>query len=173
MVNWHALPHCRRRSWQSIYAFRGVVSSGMGSLVRDSPKWLSSPLRYVPLPISVVRRAQDRVPHMKWAPWAVEGKVLPSIVGMHPSSSTARQSYAGTTRAGLCPLKEKQGTYRRHGHWPVHGFKTLKKLGDPTMPRVQLLKAIDKWEADRLAKGQKRWIHLRQGGVPPSLRRRN
>lgn len=144
--------------WQSIYAFRGAVSSGMGSLIRDfkmAEFTLSVTFR---CPISVVRRAQDRVPHMKWAPWAVEGKVASlhrwdaSVIP--DGAAVICRNNAPLLKLGFALLKEKRGIHIVGMDIGPSMVKTLQKLGDPSMPRIELLKAINKWEADRLAKGK-------------------
>ena len=170
-------PHCRRRSLAVHLCIpRELSLPGMGSLVRDFKMvefTLSVTFR---CSISVVRRAQDRVPHMKWAPWAVEGKVASlhrwdaSVI---PDGAAVICRNNAPLLAGLCPLEREAGIHIVGMDIGPSMVKTPSKLGDPTMPRVQLLKAIDKWEADRLAKGKNAGSISDKAGVPRSLRRRN
>lgn len=144
--------------WQSIYAFRGAVSSGMGSLVRDfrmAEFTLSVTFR---CPISVVKRAQARVPHMKWAPWAAEGKVASlhrwSETDIPDGSAIICRNNAPLLKMAFSLLRDKRGVHMVGMDIGPSMGKTLSKLGDPSMPREEVHRAINKWETERLSKGK-------------------
>ena len=61
--------------WQSMYAFRGSVTGSMKKLkAKFNMKEMTLSVSFR-CPQHIVLRAQSRVPHMKFAAWAKEGKV--------------------------------------------------------------------------------------------------
>lgn len=144
--------------WQSIYAFRGAVSSGMGTLVKHFKMkefTLSVTFR---CPITVVRRAQERVPHMKWAPWAKEGTVQHyrewDSSNIPDGAAIICRNNAPLLRMAFALLRERRGINLVGFDIGPQMVKTLKKLGDPNLDREATLTAIAKWESERLSKGK-------------------
>lgn len=144
--------------WQSIYAFRGAVSGGMASLVKDfrmAEFTLSVTFR---CPIQVVRRAQTRVPHMKWAPWAAEGLVQhlrewdDSIIP--DGAAIICRNNAPLLKMGFNLLRVRRGINMVGFDIGKSLVKTLEKLGNPSMDSEAVYTAINKWESERLSKGK-------------------
>lgn len=144
--------------FQSIYAFRGAMSTSMTTL-RERFKMremnLSISFR---CPRSIVERARFRAPHMQWPDWAEEGQVN---VPTEWSSSDIGDGAAIICRNNA-PLFRLAFTLIRAGRGvTVVGsdigpalVKALKKLGSEDMTYEQASKAIDSWESERLRKGK-------------------
>jgi superfamily I DNA/RNA helicase len=61
--------------YQSIYAFRGAMSTSMATLrQRFSMKEMNLSISFR-CPRAIVLRARERAPHMQWPEWAEEGQV--------------------------------------------------------------------------------------------------
>lgn len=146
--------------YQSIYAFRGAMSTSMATLrERFSMREMNLSISFR-CPKSIVERARFRAPHMQWPDWAEEGQVNA------PVEWTA--SDIGDGAAVICrnnaPLFRLAFTLIRAGRGvTVIGsdigpalVKALKKLGPENMSYEQASKAIDTWETERLRKGKGR-----------------
>lgn len=142
--------------WQSIYGFRGAVTDGMHALAehfRMVQLTLSVSFR---CPKAVVRRAHDRVPHMKWADWAEEGEVWTmkewSARSIPDGAAIICRNNAPLFQLAFDLIKGGRGIELRGFDIGPSLIKALKKLGPETMNAEDAYRAIDQWEADRLAK---------------------
>jgi len=144
--------------WQSIYAFRGALSTSMATLRdRFAMKEMNLSISFR-CPKAIVERARFRAPHMQWPDWAEEGAVNA------PTEWTASDISDGA--AIICrnnaPLFRLAFTLIRAGRGvTVVGsdigpalVKALKKLGPEDMTYEQTNKAIDAWETERLRKAK-------------------
>lgn len=144
--------------YQSIYAFRGAVSNGMDALQSTFAMrrlGLSVSFR---CPKAVIRRAQRRVPHMKWPEWAKEGTVeyLASwgAENIPDGAAIICRNNAPLLRIGFRLLAEKRGIKMLGSDIGPGMVKTLKKLGDLSMDRASVHKEINSWETLMLSKGR-------------------
>lgn len=144
--------------WQSIYAFRGALTTSMSSLrERFNMKEMNLSVSFR-CPRAIVLRARERAPHMQWAPAAPEGEVNAPTEW---SSSTIRDGAAIICRNNA-PLFRLAFQLIRAGRGvTVVGsdigpslVKSLKKLGPEDMDYAKTEKAIDAWEVERLRKAK-------------------
>jgi hypothetical protein len=138
---------------QAIYGFRGAHQNSM-DLLRSTfsmrPLTLSISFR---CPQSVVREARARAPMMQWPEWAKEGRVRRLgewSVDDLPNECTV-----------LCrnnaPLFSMAIAFLKAGRYPeLVGndigkglLKILEKMGKPSLPKENLLMAIDNWMEER------------------------
>lgn len=139
--------------YQSIYAFRGAVISGMDSLqARHSmtSMTLSTSFR---CPRAIVRLAQSRAPHMNWPDWAEEGSIH------EPREWAANQIPEGAAiicrnnaplfRLGFSLIRSGRGVSIVGADIGPGLVKVLKKLGPETLTQDEVFTAIDKWESER------------------------
>ena len=150
--------------WQSIYAFRGAVTNGMGDIAQHfnmAQFPLSVSFR---CPRAIVRRAHDRVPHMKWTDWAEEGEVMT----MEAWGATTIPDGAAIICRNNAPLFKLAFDLIRGGRGiELRGFdigpnliKALKKFIPPVVKHPDFLSkedtfnAIDLWEFERLKKAK-------------------
>lgn len=144
--------------FQSIYAFRGALSTSMATLCsRFSMREMVLSVSFR-CPRAIVRNAHWRAPHMQYPEWAEEGQVNA------PAEWTASDIPDGA--AIICrnnsPLFALAFRLIRAGRGvTVVGsdigpalVKALKKLGPEDMNYEQTAKAIDAWESDRLRKAK-------------------
>lgn len=139
--------------YQSIYAFRGAVSSGMRALQERHgmvEMGLSTSFR---CPRSIVRRAQSRAPHMNWPEWAEEGSIHEpkqwSSVNIPDGSAIICRNNAPLFRLGFALIRSGRGVSIVGADIGPGLVKVLKKLGPETMTQHEVFNAIDKWEAER------------------------
>jgi DNA helicase II / ATP-dependent DNA helicase PcrA len=144
--------------WQSIYGFRGAVSNGMAVLKSTfsmSEYNLSVSFR---CPRSVVRRAQFRVPHMRWPEWAVEGTVerLEAWTAAKIPSNAAIicRNNAPLFSCALSLIRAGRSIRLLGADIGPSLVKTLKKLGPMDTPQSDVLTLIDRWAADKLKKAR-------------------
>lgn len=144
--------------WQSIYAFRGADTKSMRWLHERfdmHEMTLSVSFR---CPISVVRNAHSRVPHMRWPEWAIEGTVasLPewNATTIPDNSAIICRNNAPLLSCALTLLKAGRGVQLVGTDLGPSLVKALKKFGDPQIPQTQVFAAIDAWEADKLRKSR-------------------
>ena len=149
--------------WQSIYGFRGAVSSGMDKLKRTFEMkefTLSVTFR---CPKEVVRRAWSRVPHMKWPEWAIEGEVLNiqepnedhwSSKSIPDGAAIICRNNAPLFATALHLIKNGRGVKLIGADIGPALVKLLKKLGPESLTAEQVHVEIDKWEAEQLKKAK-------------------
>lgn len=143
---------------QSIYGFRGAHEDSMAKLKEEfsmTEYILSISFR---CPISVVKEAQWRAPHMRWPDFAKEGKV--SALGVWGVDDIPENS------AIICrnnaPLFSLAFKLLKQGRYPeLVGndlgktlIKILKGLGKPELKREQVLEAIGAWKATKMEKAR-------------------
>ena len=142
--------------WQSIYAFRGAVTSSMERL-RERFNMVKMTLSVsFRCPISVIENVHWRVPHMKWPDWAKLGLVKTldewDAKCIPDNSAIICRNNAPLMTCALTLLRAGRGVHLVGTDLGPQLVKALKKLGDPQMPQEEVLNAIDKWEAERLRK---------------------
>jgi hypothetical protein len=145
--------------WQSIYAFRGADTRSMAFL-RDRFKMhemtLSVSFR---VPRAGVLNVRKRVPHMQWAPWAIEGHVEHlsqwDAKCIPDNSAIICRNNAPLMSAALNLLKAGRGVHLVGTDLGPQLVKALKKL-DPDLQIGQeaVYAAIDKWEAEKLLRAR-------------------
>lgn len=148
--------------WQSIYGFRGAVANGMASLrsqfnMRDLS--LSTSFR---CPKAVIRRQHSRVPQMSWPEWAIEGEIHdlthsewgPSSIP--DGAAIICRNNAPLFKLGLDLIRARRGIKLVGADIGPNLIKTLKKLGELSLPQIQVLAAIDEWEKKESARSKKK-----------------
>lgn len=144
--------------FQSIYAFRGAMSTSMATLrERFNCREMNLSISFR-CPRAIVQRARFRAPHMQWPEWAEEGQVNAPTEW----TSTIIPDGGAIICRNNAPLFRLAFTLIRAGRGvTVVGsdigpalVKALKKLGPEDMTYEQTSKAIDTWEAERLRKAK-------------------
>ena len=141
---------------QAIYGFRGAHEDSMAKLQSQfsmTPLFLSISFR---CPISVVKAAQWRAPHMRWPEWAVEGEVKYLAKW---NASTVPQTAAIICRNNA-PLFNMAIKLLKNGRYPQivgndigkYLLKVMKKFGKGTMERAQVRIAIAEWAEEKKKK---------------------
>ena len=143
---------------QAIYGFRGAHANSMAMLQETFSMrklTLSTSFR---CPISVVKAARWRAPHMQWPAWAVEGSVT--------TKDDWNESIVPQTAAIICrnnsPLFHMAINLLKAGRYPqIIGndigkalLKIMRKFGKPNLEQVFVLAAIDQWRDDKLKKSR-------------------
>lgn len=144
--------------WQSIYGFRGAVRNGMAALKTSfnmTELTLSVSFR---CPRSVVRLANTRVPHMKFADWAKEGEVT------YPSEWKASELPDGAAiicrnnaplfKCALELIAAGRGVKLLGADIGPSLIKTLKKLGPESSTQEEVLTLIERWKSAKLLKAR-------------------
>ena len=159
---------------QSIYGFRGAVTDGMTALTRE---WSMTTL---PLsvtfrcPQALVRRAQRRVPHFRWAEGAPQGEVINltkwetredlaespntegafslwSPKGIPDGAAILCRNNAPLFRIALALLRARRGVNLPGLDLGPALLKVMKKLGPTSLPSDEALIKLSEW-ADRMVK---------------------
>lgn len=143
---------------QSIYGFRGAVSSGMSSLRAQYSMVelkLSTSFR---CPISHVKRAWQRVPYMRWPEWAKEGEIHEhehwSLADIPDGAAVICRNNAPLFKLGFILLRSGRGIRLVGTDIGPQLVRALKKLGPETLPQSEVIQAIARWEAERLKKSR-------------------
>lgn len=144
--------------WQSIYGFRGAVNSGMQKLKRDfemTEMTLSISFR---CPKAIVLRANRRVPHMKAADWAAEGKVEAlsslSMRDIPDNSAIICRNNAPLFKLALSLIANSRGVQLVGADIGPALVKILRKLGPESMDQQSVFTAISRWESELLQKSK-------------------
>jgi DNA helicase-2/ATP-dependent DNA helicase PcrA len=144
--------------FQSIYAFRGAMQSGMASLQmrhQMTEMTLSTSFR---CPRAIVRRARSRAPYMNWPDWAEEGQIHEpkqwSAASIPENSAIICRNNAPLYRLGFNLIRAGRGVFIVGADIGPGLVKVLKKLGPETMTQFQVMDAIDEWEETRGAKAK-------------------
>lgn len=139
--------------YQSIYAFRGAVISGMDSLEAKhamTSMTLSTSFR---CPCAIVRRAQSRAPHMNWPDWAEEGSIHEpkqwSSADIPENAAIICRNNAPLFRLGFRLIRAGRGVSIVGADIGPGLVKVLKKLGPETATQSEVFDLIDKWEDER------------------------
>src|SRR6202000_2697011 len=105
-------------------------------------------------PRAVVTRAQRRVPHMRYPDWAIEGKVEHlnewDETYVPDGAAIICRSNAPLFSAALALIRRGRGVKLIGADIGPALIKLMRKFGQSSMPRVDLLKAIDQWEAKEI-----------------------
>jgi len=145
--------------WQSIYAFRGADTRSM-SYLRDRfsmhEMTLSVSFR---CPITVVKNAHGRVPHMRWPKWAKEGQVTIlsewSAKDVPDNSAIICRNNAPLLSCALALLRAGRGVHLIGTDLGPQLVRALKKLSDDMqLSQEKVHEAINLWEADKLRKAR-------------------
>jgi superfamily I DNA/RNA helicase len=145
--------------YQSIYAFRGAVVSGMDRLrerfnMRDMT--LSVSFR---CPQAIVRRAWFRVPDMKWPEWAAEGLVVEhdriKLSDIEDGAAIICRHNAPLFHLGFNLIRSGRGVQLIGFDIGPGLVRILRKLGEESMPRDKVHEAITAW-AEAQAKKTRR-----------------
>lgn len=146
--------------YQSIYAFRGAVVSGMASLQirhKMTEMNLSTSFR---CPRAIVRKAQTRAPHMNWPDWAEEGAIHEPkewpAASIPEGAAIICRNNAPLFRLGFALIRAGRGVSIVGADIGPGLVKVLKKLGPESMSQNDVFLAIDKWEAERERKAKSR-----------------
>lgn len=144
--------------WQSIYAFRGAMSSSMATLkARFNMKEMDLSISFR-CPKAIVLRARTRAPHMQWPDWAEEGSVNAptewTAQDIPDGSAIICRNNAPLFRLAFQLIRVGRGVSVIGSDIGPALVKALKKLGSEDMTYVQTTAAIDSWEKDRLAKAK-------------------
>ena len=144
--------------YQSIYAFRGAMTSSMAEFKHEfncHEMGLSVSFRCAQ---NIVRHAHWRVPHMRWPEWAVEGTVQTleawDAKCIPDSSAIICRNNAPLLSCALALLRAGRGVNLVGTDLGPQLIRALKKLGDPPMPQKEVLNAIDQWEQEKLRKSR-------------------
>lgn len=144
--------------WQSIYAFRGALSTSMATL-RDRFKMREMSLSIsFRCPRAIVERARFRAPHMQYPDWAIQGEVSAPTEWTHTDipdgGAVICRNNAPLFRLAFSLIRAGRGVTVVGSDIGPALVKALKKLGPEDMTYEQTLKAIDAWEVERLRKAK-------------------
>jgi len=142
--------------YQSIYAFRGAMSTSMATLrSKFSMREMNLSISFR-CPKSIIERARFRAPHMQWPEWAEEGAVnVPtewSASDISDGAAVICRNNAPLFRLAFALIRAGRGVTVVGSDIGPALVKALKKLGPEDMTYEQASKAIDAWEAERLRK---------------------
>lgn len=144
--------------WQSIYGFRGAMTSSM-SVLRETfnmhEMTLSVSFR---CPRKVVERAWFRVPFMKWFDGAADGEVRTlehwSVDLVPDGAAIICRNNAPLYSTAMDFIKAGRGVQVVGADIGPGLIKILRKLGPETLTQEQTNAAINRWESERLAKSR-------------------
>jgi superfamily I DNA/RNA helicase len=150
--------------WQSIYAFRGADTRSMARLKdRFSMTELTLSVTFR-CPIAMVENVRWRVPHFKWAPWAIQGEINDLSSSLEESekvwlaqaipdgAAIICRNNAPLLKCALTLLKFSRGVKLVGTDLGPGLIRTMKKLGSEDLSREEVFKAINRWEAETMAK---------------------
>lgn len=152
-------------AFQSIYAFRGADTSSMPRLrARFDMDELHLSVSFR-CPRAVVALARSRAPTMQWPDWAAEGRVVThdqwSAHDLPDGCTVLCRNNAPLFRLAMALLRAGRGVNLVGSDIGPSLVRSLRKLGDDgrggtndAMTQADLLSAIDRWEAERLAKSK-------------------
>lgn len=138
---------------QAIYGFRGAHEDSMSKLQSDfqmKPFTLSISFR---CPKLVVKEAQWRAPHMKWADWAKDGEVK----HLTEWNADTVPQHAAIICRNNAPLFTMAIKLLKNGRYPQiigndigkYLLKVMKKFGKSDMPREQAIGSLAEWTAEK------------------------
>jgi DNA helicase-2/ATP-dependent DNA helicase PcrA len=144
--------------FQSIYAFRGAMTSSMARLREEfnmHEMTLSVSFR---CPQAVVRRAWFRVPFMKWFEKAEEGHVEAlsewGPAAIPDGAAIICRNNAPLYKTAMDLIRAGRGVQLVGADIGPGLVKVLRALGPESTPKEQCYGLIDKWEAERLRKAK-------------------
>lgn len=144
--------------YQSIYAFRGAMSTSMATLrERFSMKEMNLSISFR-CPRAIVERARSRAPHMQWPDWAEEGQVNAptewTSTIIPDGGAVICRNNAPLFKLAFALIRAGRGVTVVGSDIGPALVKALKKLGPEDMTYEQACKAIDTWETERLRKAK-------------------
>lgn len=154
--------------FQSIYAFRGAMTTSMAALKAKfnmHEMGLSVSFR---CPKAIIERARFRAPHMQWPEWAKEGSVNdltllkdgqdfpdPWSASLIPDGAAIIcRNNAPLFRLAFALIRAGRGVTIVGSDIGPSLVKTLKKLGPETMNSTETYDAIDRWEKEKIQKAK-------------------
>lgn len=143
---------------QAIYGFRGAHENSMSELEKTFAMRkliLSVSFR---CPISVVEAARWRAPHMQYPEWAKPGKVE-TLESWGPDDIPESAAIICRNNAPIFSLALKLIRAKRRPEIIGNDVgknlvKIMRKFGDSTLSRENVLTAINEWEKAKLAKSR-------------------
>lgn len=144
--------------WQAIYGFRGSMSNSMAELgKRFECKEMTLSISFR-CPRSVVRKANERVPHMRFPDWAIEGEVKDvgswDIDKIKEGSTVICRNNAPLFKATLDLLKNGRSAKLVGAEIGPGLVKIMRKFGHEYMVQSVVFDKIAKWEEDALKKSR-------------------
>jgi superfamily I DNA/RNA helicase len=144
--------------WQSIYGFRGASRGGM-QLIKNKFNMTEFTLSVsFRCPQAIVKRAWDRVPHMKWAPWASEGEVRYfdewTSEDIPDFAAIICRNNAPLFKLALELIKAGRGIKLLGADIGPNLIKLLKKLSSDNPAGQDLHHLIERWKMDTLKKAR-------------------
>jgi len=138
---------------QAIYGFRGAHEDSMTKLQEDfqmKPFTLSISFR---CPKNVVKEAQWRAPHMKWADWAKDGEVK----HLTEWAADTVPQHAAIICRNNAPLFSMAIKLLKNGRYPQiigndigkYLLKVMKKFGKSDLPREQAIGMLSEWITEK------------------------
>lgn len=143
---------------QAIYGFRGAAENGMDALARAfSMKELTLSTSFR-CPKSVVAESFWRTPHMRWPDWAKDGEVRT----LQDWNATTVPDGGAILCRNNAPLFGIAIKLLKNGRYPQligndigkYLLKVMAKFGDKSMRKDDVLAAIERWRAEKLAKAR-------------------
>ena len=141
---------------QAIYAFRGADTSSMDKLRKEFDArelQLSTSFR---CPIEVVKRAQTRVPHMRWPEWAKEGKVDRlgewGAKDVPDGATILCRNNAPLFKIGMRLIRAGRGVKIVGAEIGKGLVKIMRDLGPRETLSVDAHKLLSTWEEDQIKK---------------------
>jgi len=144
--------------YQSIYAFRGAHTQSMSVL----KEWFNMREMILSIsfrnPISVVRRARERAPHMRWRDDAPEGLIATLGEWNHrhvpDSAAIICRNNAPLFSMALNLLRDGRGCQLVGSDLGPGLIRIMKKLGDERMTQAQTFEAIERWSEEHMRKAR-------------------
>lgn len=141
--------------YQSIYEFRGAVSSGMATATKNFSMTSADLSVSFRCPEAVVRSVHWRVPHFKWIKPGGEVRQLTELTSLPEEATFICRNNAPLFRLAMKLLSAGRSVSVVGSDIGPRVIGQMKKLGPADMPRKALLSAIDSWLEARLARGSK------------------
>lgn len=143
---------------QSIYEFRGAAPGSMRKL-REAFSMQSLELSIsFRCPQAVIIEAQWRAPHMRWPDGAERGEVADmthwSVADLPETATILCRNNAPIFSMAIALLTAGRYPQIIGGDIAKTLVKTLRKLGNDSMPQADALRAVDRWEEEKLAKSR-------------------
>lgn len=141
---------------QSIYAFRGAHEHSMGLMQQDfsmTEKRLTVSFR---CPIKVVEEARFRAPDMKYPEWAIEGEVkhfqVWTVDDIPNHATILCRNNAPLFSMAIRMLQNNRAPELVGNDIGKGLIKIMRKFGESSMPKEDLLTAIEGWKEEKLKK---------------------
>jgi hypothetical protein len=145
--------------WQSIYAFRGAMSSSMSTLrARFNMREMDLSISFR-CPKAIVLRARTRAPHMQWPEWAEEGSVNAPTEWTHidipDGAAIICRNNAPLYKTAFKLLGNKRSVSLAGSDIGPRLVRIMQKLGPPETPQADLIRLICEWKVEKLETANK------------------